>query len=408
MFSGVKKLADVFPVPKPAALQTPEVTPTPVPSAAPAPSPAPAPVPTPVPTPAPAPQPSFLLITKNPTNENKKVGGTALFVACANVFDSLNWTMVSPDGGEYSPQSFAYMFADAPVSGEYSTTLSIGNVAKDMNGWGAYCTFYYNGQTARTSTAYIYVSGQPAPTPSPSPMVGGGVSYGSVVDWSYSTITVDFGDSQAVLPQSICTVSGDLYYGAPATAAWQLVSGGAKEYQWCSIEGDQPVGPVYGSMSGTAYDDSMGSVCIFLQNGDTVYISKSICNIYGNIYAAGSGSICTVYYTDYPSESNIYSADIYGYDEPPQDDDGDQGGWAGSNYYENEYGYNPNDDWDGSWADDEGGWAGSQYEDPDNSETWNWDEYNDVGDEHNRVTCAVCGNHFSVGLTECPVCGWSG
>ena len=132
--------------------------------AEPAPAPAASPVPAaPAATPVPVPEaPKYLMITKNPTNESdRKVGSTALFVACANAFDSLGWTLVSPNGGEFTPQNFAYNFPGARISGEYGTTLSIANVAADMNGWGAYCTFYYNGQTARTSTAYLYVRNAP-------------------------------------------------------------------------------------------------------------------------------------------------------------------------------------------------------------------------------------------------------
>ncbi len=135
----------------------PEPASTPVPTTAPV-TPV-QPAPTPVPQPEP---PKYLMITKNPTNESdRKVGSTALFVACANVFNSLDWTLVSPNGGEYSPYGFEAYFPNARVSGETGTTLSIANVSADMNGWGAYCTFYYNGQTARTSTAYIYIRNVP-------------------------------------------------------------------------------------------------------------------------------------------------------------------------------------------------------------------------------------------------------
>ena len=273
-------------------------------------------------------------------------------MACANAFDSLSWTLVSPQGGEYSVQSFAYMFADAPVSGEYSTTLSIGNVARDMNGWGAYCTFYYKGQTARTSTAYIYVSGEPTPAPTPVPVPDGGVYYGSVSSWNYSSVSVNLdGTTLVAIPWDVVSLNGEIYYGAPATVYWNGTTTKGLNITWCSIEGSQPQPmPVYGSMSGTAYDDSLGRICIFLQNGSTVYVSKSICNIYGQIYAAGGGSSCTVYYTDYPSEGNIYQVDVYG------DDGYDDGGWAGANYYENEY-FGYDDDYD------DGGWAGSNYYD---------------------------------------------
>ncbi len=153
VFLGLKAPTETFPVPAPAALA--EVTPAP--SAA----------PMPVPTPVPSAKPTYLMITKNPTNENRKKGDTALFVSCANAFDSLAWTLVAPNGGEYSVQNFRNVFPRSSVTGEYSTTLSVGNLETDMNNWGAYCTFYFNGQTARTSTAYIFVKDSPSPAPKP-------------------------------------------------------------------------------------------------------------------------------------------------------------------------------------------------------------------------------------------------
>ena len=44
------------------------------------------------------PSPTYLTITKNPTDENRKTGGTALFVANATIFDILTWTLVAPNG----------------------------------------------------------------------------------------------------------------------------------------------------------------------------------------------------------------------------------------------------------------------------------------------------------------------
>ena len=247
VFTGDKAPTERLPFPMPTALETPETTP------APAPTPVPAQTPVPV-QPAPAPAPIWLTITKNPTNENKKTGGTAYFVACANIFDSLTWTFVSPDGGEFSPQSFV-AGTKASIGGEYGTTLSVSNVESWMNGWGAYCTFYYQGQTARTSTAYIYVDGKKEQTP----------------DWKQTP----------------------------------------------------------GSMSGTAYRDSDGLLCVFLQNGNTVYLpnySKPgyICNIYGELYAAGGGASCIVYYIGSPTADNIYQIEVYGDypDANPSDDDG--------------------------------------------------------------------------------------
>ena len=121
-----------------------------------------------------------------------------------------------------------------------------------MNGWGAYCTFYFQGQSARTSTAYIYLSSTP-PTP------------------------------------------------------------------------PTPPTPYYGTMSGTAYEGGAG-YAIYLQNGTQVFVDSWNCNVEGQFY---DGCSAIVYYTDYPSDANIYRADIYGNQGLIIPDD-DQGGWAGS------------------------------------------------------------------------------
>ena len=114
--------------------------------------------PIPEPAAAPAQTGSFLTITKHPTNESHGSGETACFVANASAWTSLAWTFVSPYGGEFNAQSFRSSFPYCSVSGENSTTLTVSNVGGDMSGWGAYCTFYDNGQTARTNTAYLYVT----------------------------------------------------------------------------------------------------------------------------------------------------------------------------------------------------------------------------------------------------------
>ncbi len=101
----------------------------------------------------------FMTITKSPTTENRSAGDTAWFVANASGWTSLTWTFVAPQGGEYSAASFSGMFPKSTVSGANSTTLTISNVSTDMSGWGVYCTFYNNGQTARSSMAYLYVVG---------------------------------------------------------------------------------------------------------------------------------------------------------------------------------------------------------------------------------------------------------
>ena len=264
VFLGTREPTETFPVPKPVALGgTGKQTP-----------PAPTPVPVNPPAPAPTPvQPTYLSITKNPTNENRRAGENAIFVSCANAYDSLKWTFVSPDGGEYTPAGFVGGSA-AYISGEYSTTITVNNLESWMNGWGAYCTFYYKGQTARTSTAYMYVTSNP-PRPTPPPQ------------------------------------------------------------------------PTYGSMSGLAYEGG-GGYAIWLQNGTEVFIDSWNCNVEGKFY---NGCSAVVYYVDYPSTANIYRVDIYGNMGLIIPDE-DQGGWAGSNYYENEPDYS---------EESLGGYAGINY-----------------------------------------------
>ncbi len=375
VFSGAKQPVEVFPVPRPEALQAPAATP--------APTAAPAPAPTPAPTPAPV-QAVYLTVTKNPTNENRAEGGTALFVSCANAFESLTWTMVSPDGGEYSVQSFRSLFG-ANVTGETSTTLSVANVTSAMNGWGAYCTFYYKGQTARTTTAYMYITAKKNNS-APS-----GAYSASVTDWNYSTVTLWVANTvSCTVPWGKCDVDGDLYVGAPASVSWN-----GSDVTYVYISGSKsPVIPTYGSMSGTAYEGG-GGYAINLSNGTQVYVDGWKCSVSGYFY---DGASCVVYYENSPTAANIYSVDIYGssrrvnepddwwwdlypydptiiidYDDFDLDDlpyttyderirnqiledemggfagfnyidpEDEMGGWAGAHYYDNEYGFDMDD-----------------------------------------------------------------
>ena len=450
VFTGRKAPTEVFPVPKI------EVVDQPAAPAAPA-----EPIPTLTPASAAAPaqntQPLYLSVTKNSTNESKNEGGTAVFVSCANAFESLSWTLVAPNGGEYTVANFRNVFPRANISGEYSTTLNIGNVDKDMNNWGAYCTFYYKGQTARTSTAYMYVSGKAQPKTIPS-----GTYSGTVVDWAFSTVTLSIEGVNATISWDICDVVGDLYYGAPAWVTWN-----GSNITYCYIQGSKAAPqPSSGAMSGTIYSDTASTVYVVLQNGTGLHLSAWLVNwVTGSVL---DGASCTVYYSGYPSESTVYQIDVYGYEQPSSGsvngtayeggggfaincDNGvqvfadswlcnvsgtfvdgsrctvyyngslsnaniyqvdiygsyDQGGWAGSNYY------------------DQGGWAGSNYWENELStaisvygyETDNYvlsqsDGYlgthvsfNLDGSTYEAVWCPECGAEVSLAMEQCPVCG---
>lgn len=275
--------------------------PTPVPSAEPTPSPTPAPVPTPLPI--------YLTITKNPTSEYRKEGETAYFVAAANTYTSLRWTIVSPDGGEYTTQTFAWLFPNASVTGDYSTMLTIGNVSTNMSGWGAYCTFYLNEQTARTSTAYLSVQAAPTPSPSVEGMIGGTVS-----GYSYSAVSINLLSGGSItVNRSICEEDGSIYIGASCDCYFNTI-GGSTVYYYVYIQGQQqPLGPVYGSMSGTVTSHSDGSLTITLQNGSVVSVSTSLMDVVSGVLKDGCS--CTVYYQNYPRSDYIYKVDVIGANE---------------------------------------------------------------------------------------------
>ena len=378
VFVGAKKPTENFAAVKPSTAQAPDAVPaggtgtyTPVPTAVPG------------YTPSYPSQPAYLSITKNPTNESHTPGETAYFVANANAYDSLYWTFVSPYGGEYSAQNFGYMYANAPVNGAYSTTLSVSNVARDMDGWGVYCTFYYKGQTARTSTAYLYVYNNPTPTtqpaPAPAPSQETGVLYGTVTDYSFSTVTVDVpGVTLATVTFDICSIDGDLYKGAPATLYWEGMTGkGPSKYTWCYIQGSHAAPePVFGSTSGTAYHDTAFTVYVVLADGSSYHIDGNLVSIVGGNEI--DGAPCTVSYQDYPSQSNIYAVTIYGYESynPEQ-----------QNYTYGTYGYET----------DNVVYEGDQAYQTHIS-------YNADGSTYEAIWCPDCGSEVSLAMDHCPVC----
>ena len=305
VFMGTREPTETFPVPKPAAMQEADATPAP--------------------TATPAPEkkneePLYLVITKNPTNENRKAGDKAPFVACANAFDSLSWTFISPNGGEYTPANFAKNFPKATVTGQYSTTISVENVSEDMNGWGVYCTFYYKGQTGRTSAAYLYVKQKDVtpPSPAPDPTKETGTLYGTVIDYAFDTVTINVeGVDYFTVPFSICTITGNLDIGVPASVYYSGRYARGVNVVSCTITGREPAPqPEYGSMCGVAYHDTASTVYIVLTNGQGYHVDGYRVNILGGSEIEGAS--CIAYYTDAPTEQSIYQIDIYGYDVEPQ------------------------------------------------------------------------------------------
>ena len=272
VFMGLRKATEKLPVPQPAALQVPEAAATPAPTATPQPTPAPTPAPTPKPE-----EPKIMFITKHPTNElDRKTGGTANFVACANVFESLTWTIVAPDHGEYSISSFMTNYPEITVEGYYTTTLSLKNLTTEMNNWGAYCTFTYKGQVQRTSTAYIYMRDVP-PTPDPSTETG--FFEGHVEDYDFSTITINCeGIDMFTVNLNICDIDGELYIGAPAKVYWtgRNARGVDKVTSVYVQGGHHEVGPVLGALTGKAYRDTAFTEYLVFDDGSTATVPVEV------------------------------------------------------------------------------------------------------------------------------------
>ena len=302
VFLGTREPTEVFPVPKPVALGGD-------------------PTPTPTPAPQPAP-PTYLMITKNPTNENHNVGENAIFVALANAYESLNWTFVSPNGGEFTPANFL-AGSGASILGETSTTITVVGLEDWMNGWGAYCTFYFKGQTARTSTAYMYVNSTPPTPPAYGTMSGSAYEAGG----GYA-INLQSGD-QVYVDAGICNIEGQFYDGCTAMVYYTDYPSSDNIYH-VDMWGHQgfdppdlpdPPEPTYGTIGGSAHEGG-GGYAIDLDNGDQVYVDAGICNVEGQFY---DGCSALVYYTDYPSSDNIYQVNIFGNQGlliPDTDDDG--------------------------------------------------------------------------------------
>ena len=256
----------------------------------------------------------FLMITKNPTSETCYSGDTVYFVASADNATSYTWWFSAPNGGEYSLRDFQNKFSGSKVSGGSSPTLSIQNVADGMNNWGAYCICEGNGQTARTSTAYITVRSEPS----------GGTISGSVSDFLMSSVTIGLSNGKSVqVLKDICNViGGTLDYGCSCTCYYSGSAPSASSIYRVDIQGKAE--PVYNSTTG--YYDASGSdgyaVAIYVPMiAGTVYVSPSIVNYYGSTF---DGCNCTVYFTGYVPTGNsggsIYQVDVIGMAPAPVDD----------------------------------------------------------------------------------------
>ena len=112
--------------------------------------PTPEPAPTPEPTPAATPDSKYIgintsttiNITTNPEAKTVKAGQSATFTAAAANWKWCAWRFISPDGiHEIIFDKVNTKFAGVTTAGGNTTTFTVNNIPKEMDGWKAVCLF---------------------------------------------------------------------------------------------------------------------------------------------------------------------------------------------------------------------------------------------------------------------------
>ena len=144
--------------------ETPQPTPVPTPS--------PVVTPTPSPTPSATPKPQVPVITKSPTSETVREGGSCSFVAGYENAIYAVWHFVSPDGSIDIPYDKAIkVFPYATIKDGMYSTMYLSNITYNMNGWKVYCRYSNNAGYTDTASALLTVVPTTAYTPSVKPIV---------------------------------------------------------------------------------------------------------------------------------------------------------------------------------------------------------------------------------------------
>ena len=103
------------------------------------------------------------VVTKNPTDETRYVGETAIFIANAANYDSIEWLFIAPNGTQCKLDAFKTQFPGCTVKGQGTTELRIANLQTGLNGWKVFCCFGLNGKVTTTSAASVNVLVRSAP-----------------------------------------------------------------------------------------------------------------------------------------------------------------------------------------------------------------------------------------------------
>ena len=118
------------------------------------------PIPTTAPTPSPAPAPAAgPAITKQPTGETVTEGGTVIFIAKADAYDSVAWQLIGPDGSLLTGSEIGTRFPTLLPEGMDSETLYLRYAPAELSGWSARAVFTKNGVSTCSDAASIRVAG---------------------------------------------------------------------------------------------------------------------------------------------------------------------------------------------------------------------------------------------------------
>ena len=106
---------------------------------------------------------SNTVVTKNPTDETRYVGETAIFIANAANYDSIEWLFIAPNGTQCKLDAFKTQFPGCTVTGQGTTEMRIANLQTGLNGWKVFCCFSLGGKCTTTSAASVNVLVRSAP-----------------------------------------------------------------------------------------------------------------------------------------------------------------------------------------------------------------------------------------------------
>ena len=206
------------------------VTPEPTPAPTPIPTPAPTPEPTPEPTPVaklkeklPA-EPGCPIVTKDPTDETVKEGGSCWFVTHQEKANLARWRFLSPDGTtDLQFDEIGDRFPGLKVlQGEYDS-MKLLNIPYELNGWHFYCRFTNKVGSTDSGIATITVRKEGTTQTGTGTGLQTGVAGAPVITKSPTDETVKVGESAYFVAK----------YNNANLARWHFVSpDGATDVQY--------------------------------------------------------------------------------------------------------------------------------------------------------------------------------